>query len=87
MSRGAARYVLNCIKKEIALGNNAISYQYISDQTHYSEPTVQNAVKMLEHEHFIRVERGGSRRPNRYTVVSEERRRTLSVAKLIGLIQ
>ena len=87
MSRGATRYVLNCIKKEIAIGNNAISYQYISDQTHYSEPTVQAAVKTLEHEHFIRVERGGSRRSNRYTVISEERRKTLSVARLIGLIR
>lgn len=87
MSRGAARYVLNCIKKEIALGNNAISYQYISEQTHYSEPTVQSAVKMLEYDNFIRVERGGSRKPNRYALVSEEKRRVLSVARLIGLIQ
>jgi hypothetical protein len=85
--RGAPRDVLQEITVGIQAGRLERSYLDLSVEAGYSVTAVVNAVRMLEEQGFIRVVKQGRNRPHRYEVLTEEKRRTLVVARLLGLIR
>lgn len=84
--KGAAGYVLAAISASITEGNPSPTYLELSLSTGYSLSTVQQAVRRLVRDHFLHCRLGGCSRPNRYSLVAADRRRTIGIAQTIGLI-
>jgi len=67
--KGADGYVLNTIIRLVDGGENVLSSLRLADETYYTEPTIHAAIRRLERDGWISVERGGPRRANRYQVL------------------
>lgn len=85
--KGAPAEVLRAIKAIIDGGQHEITYLTLCMETGYSAPAVQAAITRLEQGAYIRVERRGPARANRYSLITDEQRNAVQVARLVGLVQ
>lgn len=84
--RASSGDVLDCLKRNICQGRDQISLLSLALESGHTLPTVQQAIRQLESDCYIQVKRGGPRRASRYALISDERRRTLLIAQVFGLI-
>jgi DNA-binding MarR family transcriptional regulator len=69
--KGADAAIFNVLRTSIEQGRDDITILELSLQSGYSTSSVQLAIARLERMHMISVVRGGSRRPNRYRILSQ----------------
>lgn len=91
MLRGAPDHVLRCLSAAADEDNTAaMSILDIAVTSGYSLTAVEYSVKQLERHGYIRIEHGGPRRPNRYTIlppVPQRQRVAREMARAVGLVE
>lgn len=80
--KGAPSQVFQTITRLLAAGYTEFSYLDLAVESDYSLPAVIESVRRLEALGLLTVERRGHGRPNRYTLLSDDQRRTRAVAQL-----